>query len=253
MSRTLLSGTQYTLQTTRDVVHVASVGASLRRYTHDGRDLVVPFEADQVRPAYRGAILAPWPNRILDGRYQFGGEEYQLGITEPKRGHALHGLAVWLGFHAVAERSDSLILVATVEPQEGYPWRIRLETTYNLGADGLTQTVRATNESSTPAPFGTAAHPYLVAGLGQVDEWVLELPARQVLLTDDKLRPTDLVDIGVDVDRFDFRCRRLIGSAEIDHAFTALQRDSSGHATVRLLDQAGQGVAMTWDAACPWV
>lgn len=40
---------------------IASVGASLRALTADGRDLVVPFDADEVRRAYRGATLAPWP------------------------------------------------------------------------------------------------------------------------------------------------------------------------------------------------
>ena len=48
-----------------------------------------------MRPAYRGALLAPWPNRVVDGRYTFDGEEQQLPLTEPERGHALHGLLVW--------------------------------------------------------------------------------------------------------------------------------------------------------------
>ena len=39
--------------------HVMSVGATLRRLTSRGRDLVLPFEAAQVRPAMSGTLLAP--------------------------------------------------------------------------------------------------------------------------------------------------------------------------------------------------
>ena len=42
---------------------------------------------------------------------------------------------------------------------------VQLETTFTLTADGLTQTVQATNDSATPALFGTAAHPYLVLSI----------------------------------------------------------------------------------------
>ena len=71
MRRQPLSGTQHTLQTARYRADIASIGASLRTLSYDGRNLVLPFEADEVRPAYRGMTLAPWPNRIVDGRYRF--------------------------------------------------------------------------------------------------------------------------------------------------------------------------------------
>jgi aldose 1-epimerase len=67
--QTPLSGRQYTLLADAYTATIASVGASLRVLQHRDRDLVVPFEADQLRPVYRGAILAPWPNRVVEGRY----------------------------------------------------------------------------------------------------------------------------------------------------------------------------------------
>src|SRR4051812_26121172 len=90
---------------------IASVGASLRVLTHAGRDLVVPFEADEVRPGFRGATLAPWPNRIADGKYTFGGVDYQVSLTEPDRGNALHGLAGWLDFQAIEHTATHVLLV----------------------------------------------------------------------------------------------------------------------------------------------
>ncbi|MFT4210551.1 MAG: aldose 1-epimerase family protein [Microbacterium sp.] len=254
MSRTPRSGTQHVLRAGDEEAVVASIGASLRSYVHAGRDLVVPFGLDEVRPAYRGATLAPWPNRVVDGRYAFGGTAHRLPLTEPERGHALHGLAAWLDFAAVDKGPDHVTLAAVIEPQAGYPWRVLLETTYALGPDGLTQSVRATNPGEEPAPFGTGPHPYLVAGPAPLDEWTLELPASEVLqVTDDRLAPVAPAPVSSDAVRFDFREPRRIGAARIDHAFTALARDAAGNASVRLTDPSGAGVAMTWSTACPWV
>lgn len=254
MARTPLSGTQHALRAGDYDAVIASVGATLRSLTHTGRDLVVPFEADEVRMGYRGATLAPWPNRVVDGRYSFGGEEYQLALTEPARSHALHGLASWLSFEAIDKGPDHVTLAAVIEPQTSYPWRIEVQSTFALTADGLTQTVRARNLSAEPAPWGTGPHPYLVAGASPLDTWTLTLPADEVLQVDDRLSPTvlDAVD-AVDADRFDFREPRVLGAVEIDHAYAGLVRDDAGFATVRLTESSGSGVEMTWDAACPWV
>ena len=53
------SGTQYTITAGDYEATIASVGATLRSLTYRGRDLVVPFEPDIVRPFFRGATLAP--------------------------------------------------------------------------------------------------------------------------------------------------------------------------------------------------
>ncbi|MEV8370500.1 aldose 1-epimerase family protein [Microbacterium sp. NPDC064584] len=253
--RTVLSGTQHALRAGDYEAVIASVGASLRSLTFAGRDLVVPFDADEVRPSYRGATLAPWPNRIVDGLYAFGGTERQVALTEPARHHALHGLAAWLDYEAVDKGPSHVTLEAAVEPQTGYPWRVVIRTTFSLDAEGLTQTVTATNESPDAAPWGTGPHPYLVAGAGHVDDWTLELPADEVLaVTPDRLSPIGLRPVDADdPERFDFRAARAIRAVEIDHAYTALQRDEAGLARVRVTGAAGSGVEMTWDAACPWV
>jgi len=253
--RTLLSGTQHALRAGDYEAVIASVGASLRSLTYDGRDLTVPFDADEVRPSYRGATLAPWPNRIVDGKFTFAGVERQVALTEPARHHALHGLAGWLDYEAIDKGPSHVTLSATIEPQTGYPWRIVIETTFSLDADGLTQTVTATNESPGAAPWGAGPHPYLVAGEGHVDDWTLDLPAAEVLaVTPDRLSPIGLRPVDADdPTRFDFREARQIGVVEIDHAYTALNRDAEGFAIVRVMDSAGSGVQMTWDAACPWV
>ncbi|WEK61013.1 MAG: aldose 1-epimerase family protein [Candidatus Microbacterium colombiense] len=234
------------------VAEIASVGASLRSLALDGRDLVVPFDADEVRPGYRGATLAPWPNRIVDGRYRFGGVEHQLPLTEPSRAQALHGLLAWVEFEDRLVLDDRVALAAVIEPQTGYPFRIEVETEYRLDADGLRQTVTAHNIGADAAPWGTGPHPYLVAGPGRVDDWTLELPASEVLtVTPDRLSPVAVEPV-TEHPEWDFRTARPIGDVFIDHAFTSLA-EVGGIAEVRLTTDAGTGVAIAWDERCPWV
>lgn len=249
-----LSGNQFTLTHGDYTATIASVGATLRTLQHRGRDLIVPFDADEVRPAFRGATLAPWPNRVVDGRYTVAGVEHQLALTEPDRGHALHGLVGWLDFVDLEESPTRVLLATTVEAQAGYPFRVQVRVEYTLDDDGLRTTVSARNTGTDAAPFGAGPHPYLVAGPGHVDDWTLTLPADQVLgVTADRLIPTRLADVAGDRGIFDFRQPRQIGDTFIDHAFTGLASDSAGVTEVRLTDASGSGVAMRWDAACPWV
>lgn len=246
------SGRQLTLAGHGYQAVIASVGATLRRLEHEGRDLIVPFEADEVRPAYRGATLAPWPNRIVDGRYSFTGVDHQLALTEPARGHALHGLLAWAEFDDRIVEDDRVVLVAVIEPQFGYPFRVEVAVEFRLEADGLTQSVTARNIGADAAPWGTGPHPYLVGGDGRVDDWTLALPASEVLtVTPDRLSPVAVEA----VDRhpeWDFRAPRRIGGVFIDHAFTELTR-AEGVAEVRVVAADGHGVALSWDESCPWV
>lgn len=253
MSGVPASGRQFELRHGRYSACIASVGASLRVLRFDDRDLVVPFDADVVRPNYRGATLAPWPNRVVDGRYGFAGVEHQLPLTEAKRGHALHGLVGWLDFEPTDVAADSLSLTAVVQPQTGYPWRVRVETTFALTDGGLAQRVVATNIGTSPAPVGLGPHPYLRAGPEPLDDWALELPADRVLDVDARLAPVAVVPVERDAERFDFRRHRRIGAVEIDHAYTGLIRGGDGGAAVRLTSRDGVGVRITWDTACEWV
>ena len=245
------SGTQHEIAFGEYRAVIASVGSSLRVLQHAGRDLVVPFEADQMHVQYRGVTLAPWPNRIADGKYTFEGTEYQVPLTEPERGNALHGLAAWLDFQEIEKSESHVVLAAEIVPQFGYPFRVLLRVRWELTADGLETTVTASNIGKDAAPYGTGPHPYLVAGAGTVDDWSLTLPVSEVLqVTEDRLIPVGLEPVAAT--EFDFRAARTIGETFIDHAFTGLAR-TDGVAEVRVQTADGSGVTMRWDTACPWV
>lgn len=248
-----LSGTPVSLRSGDYTAEVATIGATLRAATFRGRPLLQSFAAHDVRPQYMGATLAPWPNRIVDGTYSFAGEDRVLALTEPERGHALHGLAVWLDFDAETDDStddSSVTLSATIPAQRGYPHRIALTVTYRLDEDGLTCTTTAENTGPSPAPYGTAQHPYLIAGPGRPDEWRLTIPAATCLQTDDRLSPTGPAPVTADTD---FRAPRLVGDTRLDTAFTDLVRDASGMATVRVEAAGGDAVSLSWGPEYPWL
>jgi aldose 1-epimerase len=242
-----VSGTRIPLRHGDYAAEIASIGASLRSLTIDGRDLVVPFEEDEIRPVFRGVALAPWPNRVVDGRYTFDGKAQQLALTEPARGHALHGLVAWSDFRVVARTTEAVTLETEVVAQTGYPHPLRVEVEYRLGDDGLEVRIATTNTGATRAPYGASGHPYLVGGPGRVDDWTLELAADEVLEVD----PERLIPQGVGAvadGPFDFAEARRIGDLFIDHAFTGLRAHR-----VRVVAADGHGAELRWDAVAPWV
>ncbi|MGY4859907.1 aldose 1-epimerase family protein [Cryobacterium sp. AP23] len=248
-----LSGLQFTIGHGGYSATIASVGASLRVLTWHGRDLVVPFDADEIRPGYRGAVLAPWPNRVVDGTYTYDGIDYQLPLTEPTRSHALHGLVCWADWTLESRSADSVTLRTTIVPSDGYPHPVAVLASYRLDDDGLTTTVTAENLGASTAPYGTGPHPYLVAGPGTVDDWTLEFPAASYLtVTPDRLSPVATVPVET-TPEFDFRAARPIGETFIDHAFTALGRTADGTATVTVTSPAGTGVRMSFGVDLPWL
>lgn len=245
-------GEQWPLAAAGYTATITEVGATLRELSYDGRPLVAGFGADQIRPVYRGAVLAPWPNRIADGTYEFDGVRHQLALTEPARSNALHGLVAWVPWNLVDHSPHRVVLGHRLFPQDGYPFRLDLRVAYELSDAGLTVELEATNVGDAAAPYGCAPHPYLVAGPGRVDDWTLELPAAEYLeVTPDRLLPVKVSS--VEGTPFDFRTPRTIGTTFIDHAFTRIAFEADGKAHARLRCGDGTGVEMTWDETCPWV
>jgi aldose 1-epimerase len=248
----LPGGAEYEISADGYVAVVSEVGASLRVLRYGRRDLVASYPADVVRPVYRGAVLAPWPNRVADGRYEFDGVTHQVPVNEVDRMNALHGLVAWVPWQLVEHAQHQVVLAYRLHPLDGYPFMLDLQVAYRVGRHGLEWEIACVNVGDVPAPYGCALHPYLVAGPGKVDDWTLTLPAEQYLtVSADRLLPASLEPVAGT--GFDFREPRPIGAAFLDHAFTGLVRDENRHATVRLTDSSGAGVALRWDEAWPWV
>jgi aldose 1-epimerase len=228
---------------------VVTLGAGLRSLQHAGRNLLHGYDDATAVPFSRGQVLAPWPNRVADGRYGWDGQTHQLPLTEPSRQCALHGLVAWHEWTLAEYTTDRVRLTTRVFPQPGYEFLLDLEVGYRVTAQGLESVVTATNVGTNAAPYGVGVHPYLQVGDGEVDDCELRLGAATVLSTDDRLIPTGRVPATGGV--LDFTDWHSLRGVVLDDAFTDIERGTDGRiwAAVRQ----GEEVTAIWgDASCGW-
>ena len=169
---------------------VNPMGASLASVACEGRDLIMIQNGEYGSPFFRGAVLAPWPNRLEDGYYEFGGQAYSVPINEPGRFVALHGLALDREWVVISRGPDRVRLRLELGSDAGYPFDLSLEMTYSLTADGMKASLTATNNGESPAPYGCSFHPYFLPGEGLIDDVELRLGAHSwIELSADRLLP----------------------------------------------------------------
>jgi aldose 1-epimerase len=230
---------------------VDQCGGGIRTYTVDGVPLLDGYDAHESSPGGAGQVLAPWPNRLRDGTYDFAGREHTLALNDLASRSAIHGLVRRLRWRLLVTTASVLTVACDLRPAAGYPFRVSLQTRWSLSADGLIAQHRAWCAGGGPAPFGLGVHPYVVVAGAAVDRLRLTVPAGSVLRTDDRQLP--LVAEAVEGTECDFRAGRRIGTAVLDTAFTGLQRDGAGRATIRLEAPGGPSVEVWMDRAFGWV
>lgn len=227
------SGQQFEISLGDQSATVVEVGGGIRRYSVGDRDVLEPYDLDQMCDGAHGAPLVPWPNRLADGTYRFDGSDHQVALTEPEKHNAIHGLLRWRPWQAVEHEPHRVAMVTTLFPMTGYPFTLDVRIDYRLDEAGLTVSTTAANLGSQTAPYGCGQHPYLSPGTGLVDECTLELAADTRIVTDpERQLPTGREP--VDGTDYDFRQPRMLGAIRIDYPFTDLHRDPDGRAWVRL-------------------
>jgi aldose 1-epimerase len=193
--------------------------------------------------AGHGAPLIPWPNRLEDGRYRFDGRAYQLALSEPERRNAIHGLLRWRPWQVVSHGADRVTMGTCLFPTPGYPFSLKVQIEYRLGANGLTVTMRAWNVGESDLPYACGQHLYLSAGGGYIDDCELRFAAGTRILAD----PERQLPVGQEpvVDSaYDFGAARRIGKTRIDFAFGDLERDEEGRARACLTGVDGRQVEL---------
>src|SRR5215469_16974156 len=132
-----LSGAQYDIAAGDYQATVTELGAGLRQLSLGERRLITSYDADSLPPAGAGQLLAPWPNRIDGGRYAFAGSSYQLALSEPAGGNAIHGLTRWANWDwrapaADGHPADHVTLTHVLLGTQGYPFCLELSASYQL-------------------------------------------------------------------------------------------------------------------------
>lgn len=244
------SGTQWTIAHDGQVAVIVEIGGGVRAYEADGVAVVDGYSEAELCQGAAGQVLAPWPNRIRDGRYAFGGVTHQLALTEPDRNNAIHGLVNWDRWQPVEVAADRVVLEHELVPRPGYPWPLRLRTTWSVGPQGLRADHEVTNLGVEPCPFGLASHPYLVVPAVPVDELRLRVPAGSRLLFDGRGLPIGAARVAGG--EYDFTTARTIGAARLDVAFGDIESDADGGSAADILAPDGSGVRVWADAAFDW-
>jgi aldose 1-epimerase len=245
-----LSGEQWDIEAGTHRATVVEVGGGIRAYGVRNVPVLDGYGTDEICPGGAGAQLTPWPNRTRDGQYEFGGERYQLALSEPARHNAIHGLVRWMPWRRLAGTPDSVTVGCALPAQPGYPWPLALTTRWTVSEHGLRAEHSVRNLADAPAPFGLGCHPYLRLP-GPLDEWLLRVPARTLLRTDERGLPVRTDPVAGS--EYDFGTSRPIGDTVLDTAFTNLSRGDAGTVEVTLTSPGGHTVTLWADESFGWV
>lgn len=235
------SGRQLALHSGEARAVVVELGGGLRRLEVGGRPLVAAYGEDEPVTGGRGQHLAPWPNRLDEGRWSWQGRSLQLPQDDPGRRVAIHGLVRWQPWELVRAEAALAELRTRVLPRSGWPGTLGLSVLWRLDGTGLTCEVTARNEGREAFPFGYGAHPYLSPGPagsgpgGQVapgeplleeplvDAAVLEVPAVSRLVLDERGLPVrgPAGEVPLEGSPQDFRVGRTLGATALDDCYRA--------------------------------
>jgi len=241
------TGRQFEIHRSSHHAVIVECGGGIRDYTVSGRPILDGYPSSAPVTGSRGVPLLPWPNRIQDGRYAFGGENFQLPINQVDEHHAIHGLTRWVPWTLIDQAPSHATLGITIFPQQGYAGTLVLRITYLLTDTGLTVHTVAENAGARPLPYGAGHHPYLAARGGRIDTAVLSVPAARRLAVDSRGIPTgEEIDVAGTV--YDFRRPRPVADLRLDTCFCGLERDADGLARVRF-----DGTTLWMDRSHPFL
>ena len=203
---------------------VTECGAGLRVLEHAGRPLVDGFAEDAMPSAGSGQLLMPWPNRIRDGAYSFGGRDHQLPLSEPARHNASHGLVRWAAW-TVEEHTPQLGVAGL--PADGAE-RLPVDARPARALRPVGRRADRHPDRDQHVGVGGAVRPGCAPlprrrGRTGSTGWSSCCPPSTRLLVDDRMLPIGREP--VEGTPYDFRVPRPIRDTALDDAFTDLDRD----------------------------
>jgi aldose 1-epimerase len=190
------------------------VGGSLASLTFDGTEVLRTMPEGSSSPLDAACFpLAPYCNRIRDGRFASAGREVTLPANFPPERHSIHGLSWQRPWRAKSVAANKCVLVDDYDGGGGWPWPYRAEQRVRLGDKGCAITLVLTNRGDEPMPAGLGLHPYF----RRRDAVRLRFSADHVLLSDPECLPTGVT---APAGHFgDFRAGAVLPGETIDHCF----------------------------------
>ena len=254
-SNTPRTGQQYSIHFGDYSAVITQLGAILRRFDYQSKEVIVPFGENDTIPCCNGYVLVPYPNRVEDGEYSFEGVTYQMPIDEVDRQTAIHGFGYRYMWNLETLTESSVSLSWRSPNLTSYPFDIIVTVLYELNADGLTMSTVAYNNGSIRAPWAFGIHPWLSNG-GNGENGIeieadnakcrLNLPCNiHVTVNPDRLLPTG--EESVANTQYDLRDNPTLAGRPFDDAWSGVQRDEEGNTTAVFTRPDGLQVSLRGD------
>jgi aldose 1-epimerase len=141
------------------------------------------------------ALLAPWVNRVRNGNYSFQGRNYQLPITEPALGNAIHGFLARKPFEIIEKKvidnQAKLVLQHSYTGDyPGFPFPFDFQLTYELHTNGhffIRFGIKNTGEHLMP--FAIGWHPYFTFPDADLSDLEISFSPQSKFLSDSQMIP----------------------------------------------------------------
>ncbi len=224
---------------------IPTTGALVSSLILNGQDIIDgPANEEEIKQnnAYKSTFLAPFPNRINNGKFSFDGNKFQLPINEGPNNNALHGLVYNKLFEITSEELEAdQVTIKLVHHYDGhnagYPFPFTMGLTLILSEkNGFQCTFEFTNQTDHDLPFGYGWHPYFTLG-GEVDEWELQFPVSKHFEVDSRMIPT-----GKTRDMTAFSQAASLKDVNLDDCFEIL--DLGGICDTTLTNKKGFGITL---------
>ncbi|MGW7426246.1 aldose epimerase family protein [Streptomyces sp. NPDC054813] len=203
----------------------------------------------------RAGLLAPFPNRVADGRYRYADQDHDLLPGDHGDRLIYHGFAREAPFelaHATTAADSARLLLHTTSIRPGrypgYPFALDLTVEYVLSGSELGIEIRATNVGDTTAPYAAGWHPYFTLSR-PIDALTLQIPAHTLIRTDAALIPLAGENALLSLDDcpdMDFRTPKQLGDAVIDACYADLTHGAVGQIDTVLTDPATGEALRVW-------
>jgi aldose 1-epimerase len=196
----------------------------------------------------KSTVLFPFPNRLLDGQYQWEGKIRQFPVNNAATGNAIHGFVRHhaFGVEKVELTPNHAAILCRLDYKgdyEPYPFPFTLDLRFALHSQSFTLKAMCTNRHKRPIPVGFGWHPYFRLSDRAADH-KLQLPLCEKVEIDERMIPT-----GVRTPFQDFAKKTKIGDTFLDNCF-ALEKDGAYALT---LESGGRSIRMSANSRqCPF-
>lgn len=171
-------------------------GASLKQLQLNGKTIIKDFsETIDYKESYASAILFPFVNRILNGKYEYKNQKHQLDKNGISSNNAIHGLLYNKSFEVISREnnpnnvSTTLVYIQKTE-ENGFPFLFSITLTYALFENEMSLKVAINNNDDKSFPFTVGWHPYFYTK--DRKNSILKIETNKEIIHNDKMIPVKM-------------------------------------------------------------